>query len=188
MNRLVAPSKTSALALSLTPTEALAYLSGIHSVLIVWQQIPTPIWELQADDRLIIHTVGFPDSATERAKCEEIYQEFGFDVDTFPAWAIQGLVTLEEVLLYDGDRFTDEAEFHGCGKDLFAYQSSLGQENSLCYGIRFCETFFLDEPIYDVIPPLGSERFWTPQTQFHHDAFRSALQRDRFKDELWYEY
>ncbi len=183
----MAPSSNS-LALSLTPTEALAYLSGFHSILIAWQQIPAPLWQLQADNRLIIHTLGFPDTVAERVRCEEIYQEFGFDVYTFPAWAIQGLVTVEEVLLYDGDRFSDDAELHGCGSDLFAYQSNVGEENSLCYGIRFCDGFFLDEPIYDVIPPLGSERFWTAQTQSHHDAFRSAIYRDRFKDESWYEY
>jgi hypothetical protein len=190
----MAPIKNSSLiALSLSPPEALAYLSGIHNVLIVWDHIPYPIWNLQADDRLVIHTLGFPDNPIESALCEEIFDEFGFDVQTFPAWAFQGLVTVEEVLLYDGDRFTIEAQFHGCGDDLYAYQSSLGKENSHCYGIRFCDTYFLDEPIYDVLPPLESDslsgefrRFWTAQTQFHHDAFRSALYRDRLKDQSWF--
>jgi hypothetical protein len=176
------------LALSLSPTEALAYLSGIHQVLIAWDQIPAPIWQMQANDRLLIHSLGFPDNAAEVALCVEIFQEFGFDVQTFPAFAIQGLVTVEEILLYDGDRFTIDAELHGCGDDLFAYQSCCSKENSLCYGIRFSDAFFLDEPIYDVLPPLGSDRFWTAQTQFHHDAFRSAICRDRFKDQLWFKY
>jgi hypothetical protein len=167
------------LVLSLSPPEALAFLSGIHTTLIVWHRIPTLLLGLEVSDRLVIHTLGFPDAPLERQLCQEILQEFGFDVQTFPAWAIQGLATIEEVFLYDGDRFAQDAEVHGCGADLFEYQHSQAQDQALCYGIRLSDTFFLDEPIYDVLPPLESDRFWIPQTPFQIDAFRWALQRDQ---------
>lgn len=171
------------LALSLSPAEALAYLSGIHTTLLVWDRIPQLLWQLEADDRLLIHTLGFPDHPAEVELCEQILAEFGFDVDTFPAWAIQGLATVDEVLLYDGDGFAEDAALHGCGDDLFSYQSSVGKENSLCYGIRLTDTFFLDEPIYDVLPPLQedwqSQMFWQPESDLQHFAFRCALIRDR---------
>ncbi len=79
--------------LSVEPALALGVLSGLDTTLTVGiQQGVRPL--LHADYRLAVHTLGFPDEPEQSSLCHEILTEFGFDCQTFPAWAIQGLVTV----------------------------------------------------------------------------------------------
>ncbi len=83
--------------LSADPVLVLAVLSGLVDALPVrMEQGVEQI--LHPQYRVAVHTLGFPDTAELRNLCDEILAEFGFDCYTFPAWAIQGLVTVEHQL------------------------------------------------------------------------------------------
>jgi hypothetical protein len=82
--------------LSADPPSALAVLSGFDSSLTV--SVDKGVRELlqkQPRYRVAVHTLGFPDDNYQKNLCHEILAEFGFDCHTFPALAIQGLITVQ---------------------------------------------------------------------------------------------
>ncbi len=82
--------------LSTDPAGALGLLSGFDTKLTV--SMDTTVRELvqkQHQHRVAVHTLGFPDNDYQKRLCHEILTEFGFDCYTFPALAIQGLVTVQ---------------------------------------------------------------------------------------------
>lgn len=145
-----------AIALSLSPEEALGYLSRIHSILITHTPPPEIIQQ-----KVYIHTLGFPDHPELMQGCHEILEEFGFTPETFPAFAIQGYVNIAEVIRYESPRFEGDRHLHGHSESLFAYRKKLNISSQV-WGLRFIDTHIFNEPILDVLPIFRDNRegFW----------------------------
>ncbi len=146
-----------AFALSLSPEEALDYLARIHSILILHTPPPAEIIE----QKLYIHTLGFPDHPELMQGCHEILEEFGFTPETFPAFAIQGYVKIAEVIKYESTRFECDLDAHGHAESLFSYQKKLNISSQI-WGLRFTDTYIFNEPILDILPIFSddSDSFW----------------------------
>ncbi|AFY71175.1 hypothetical protein Pse7367_2922 [Thalassoporum mexicanum PCC 7367] len=166
-----------AIAVSLCPEEALSYLARIYNTLVVFE--PPEILFGYAD-RLIIHSLGFPDQAPVRLLCDQLLQEFGFCPDTFPALAIQGLATIASIFEYDADRFEDDCAAHGYKDPLHVCQREWGRVGMPAWGIKLADTYFLNTPLYDILPPpkVGNGGFWLPQSPAQLRSFDVALKRD----------
>lgn len=167
----------STLAISLCPEEALSYLTRIFTTLVVFGA-PEPVLHYQG--RILIHSLGFPDDPREQCLCDQILQEFSFDPLTFPALAIQGSVAIADIFQYDSASFAADKQAHGYKDSLEKHRVKANRFNCEVWGIRLCRTYFLDEPVYDVIPPneVSSGSFWLAESIVHLEAFRLALQRD----------
>ena len=127
-------------ALSLSPALALGCLSGYDKTCEI---LHSPQWQLP--QKLLIHSLGYPDDQMDREVVAEVMDEFGFCPETFPAFAIQGVAEV------------------------------------ICHGLPelyILESYFLPEPIYDVLPPgdTRSGSLWLPQTPEQAQAFRWAIQ------------
>lgn len=146
-----------AIALSLSPEEALGYLARIHSILILLTPPPIDI----LNRRIYIHSLGFPDDLDLRRGCEEILEEFGFNAETFPAFAIQGWVDVGEIISYDCQKFSQDRDAHGHEETLRDYQARFNISSEV-WGVRFSDTYIFNEPIIDVLPTgnIGENGFW----------------------------
>jgi hypothetical protein len=166
-----------AIAVSLCPEEALSYLARIYNTLVVFEP-PEVLFGYQ--DRLIIHSLGFPDDHPVRLLCDQLLQEFGFCPDTFPALAVQGLATIATIFEYDVDRFERDRDAHGYKDSLAVCQQEWGKVGMPAWGIKLSDTYFLNTPIYDILPPQSVENgsFWLPQSPTQLRAFDLALKRD----------
>jgi hypothetical protein len=173
------------LAISLCPEEAVCYLARIYSVIVLFDP-PAIVRDYRG--RILIHALGFPDDPEIALFCKCILAEFGFDEDSFPAFAIQGLATVTEIFPYDLTSFVADREAHGY-KESFYNDRSLHSSNrdritpdQPCeiWGAKLEHTYFLSEPVYDVIPPMDveSNHFWFPQNSSQLESFQLALQRD----------
>ncbi len=153
------------LAISLSPEEALDYLARIHSILIV--NAPSDLI-INYRGQVLVHSWGFPDDPELKQGCHEILEEFGFCADTFPAFAIQGVVTVCEVIKYDALKFERDRALH----DSEIISSEV-------WGIRFEDTYILEEPVLDIIPPINVENgdFWLPETPAQIQGFDLAMTR-----------
>ncbi|AFY73285.1 hypothetical protein Syn7502_01182 [Synechococcus sp. PCC 7502] len=147
-----------AIALSLSPEEALGYLARIHSIIVITHATP-PLAVI--NQRIYIHTLGFPDHPELMQGCFEILEEFGFTPETFPAFTIQGYATVGEVFRYEARKFSQDRHAHGHSESLTEYRSRLDLRSPV-WGVRFIDTYILEEPITDILPPVGieSNRFW----------------------------
>ncbi|MFN3927501.1 MAG: hypothetical protein ACK4QL_09305 [Pseudanabaenaceae cyanobacterium] len=96
---------------------------------------------------ILIHALGYPEAGTDLTP--EIMAEFGFTPETFPAYGIQGWAEIAQIWSNKG-------------------RSPL---------IRLNNTYFLEEPIYDVLPPLQvtANCLWLPQTPAQITACEWAL-------------
>jgi len=82
--------------LSIDPAEALGLLAGFDTHLTaVMDRGVQALLQRKPHYRVAVHTLGFPDDADQKNLCHEVLAEFGFDCHTFPALAIQGLVTVQ---------------------------------------------------------------------------------------------
>lgn len=150
-----------AIILSLPPEEALGYLARIHSILLISRP-----QHFQLPQQVYIHTLGLPDHPMLRRGALEILSEFGFNPETFPAFAIQGYATIAELITYHQDlQFRQDRDAHGYTDSLQEYK--LRSQVSQVWGVRFTDTYILTEPIVDVLPPSTGEMFWQmPQRNF----------------------
>lgn len=171
------------LALSLCPEEAVCYLSRVYKTLILTDP---PLTLRTYRGRLLIHSLGFPDEPEVAVLCRQIMDEFGFDEDLFPAFAIQGSAWVTDVFPYTPQSFADDEPDHGYKEPLGEYAAKAGVKVSQTWGMRFAETCFLSEPIYDVIPPetVSNGSFWLPQTPSQLLAFQLAVTARDDNDDL----
>lgn len=163
------------LAISLSPDEAEAMLASVHDILLVFQPDEEVI---RYSGRILIHTLGFPDEDEMiKENCRSILQKLGWSEDDFPAHAIQGWASVQQVIPYNAANFARDAERHNCGHSMSAYQKECGCEDSQPWGIILEDFVLLDPPIYDVLPPvdIGQGDLWSPQDPLHLEAFKMAL-------------
>lgn len=167
---------------SLCPEEAVCYLARVYTTLVVFN--PPEFIKTSIGVRVLIHSLGYPDNTESAHICKQLMDEFGFDTDTFPAFALQGLATIASIT--PCDRFNFEMDFdHKQWKDiaptsLIDIQSRVKDKNQSAWLVQLKETYFLQEPIYDVLPPINTDtgNAWLPQHKSHLEDFQNALSRD----------
>lgn len=169
-------------AISLCPEEAVCYLARVYATLVVFN--PPEFIKTAVDSRVLIHSLGYPDNPESAHICKQLMDEFGFDADTFPAFALQGLATIDSILHCDRHdvelTLELERQLDIAPTTLIDLQSRLADESQSAWLVRLKETYFLQEPIYDVLPPMDTEtgNIWLPQHQLHIQDFQQALSRD----------
>jgi hypothetical protein len=109
--------------------------------------------------------------------------EFGFDPDTFPALALQGLATIAAICPYDRENFDInyvEELSDIAPTSLTDIQTRIENRGQSAWLVKLNETYFLQEPIYNVLPPMDTETgdIWLPQHKSHLEDFQNALSRD----------
>ncbi|CAN1210809.1 hypothetical protein TUMEXPCC7403_11465 [Tumidithrix helvetica PCC 7403] len=170
-------SAANTLAVSLCPEEAVCYLARIYTTIVLFDP-PAIVRDYQG--RILIHSLGFPDEPEVAHLCQRIMGEFGFSEQSFPAYALQGLATVTEVFQYNATSFTADWEEHGYKESYYSHQVEADAKGREIWGVRLDATYFLSEPVYDVIPPIHveSNSFWFPQNTSQLQSFQLALQRD----------
>lgn len=134
--------------LSLTPVDSLTYLGGFADELEVILFGLSPR-ALTLDMSLVIHSLGYPDDPVSALLTKEIMQAFEFTAELFPAFALQGIAVLTGLIVHTQSQAT----------------------------IRLGQTYFLEEPIYDVLPPslVQPNYLWLPQTPEQITATKWAI-------------
>jgi len=128
-------------ALSLSPVDAIAYLGRFFSVL-PWAE-PLPC-DLICPTWVAIHSTGLSEDPETRTHQEAVLAAFGFDHETFPAGAIQGLACLLGMRTYRHPAaFGRDRPRHGC---------ALADRRFPVRALVFGRAYFLTEPLYDVLP------------------------------------
>ena len=166
-------------AISLCPEEAVCYLARVYSTLVVFN--PPEFLETSIGSRVLIHSLGYPDNPESAHTCKQLMDEFGFDAETFPAFAIQGLATIASI--FPCDRHYLEIDFEIDQKldiaptSLIDIQSRVEDKGQSAWLVQLKETYFLQEPIYDVLPPMNiaTGDIWLPQHKLHLKDFDTAL-------------
>jgi hypothetical protein len=161
-------------AISLCPEEAVCYLARVYTTLVVFN--PPEFIKASIGSRVLIHSLGYPDNPESAYMCRQLMDEFGFDTDTFPAFAIQGLATIASI--FPCDRQNLDVDF--APTSLIDLQSRVEDRGQAAWLVQLKETYFLQEPIYDVLPPMNTEtgNAWLPQHPSHLENFQNALRRD----------
>jgi hypothetical protein len=175
------------LAISVYPDEAVEILGSLTTTLVVFN--PNNL-VINYRNKLLIHTLDFFDSNCSddeenaelykklREGCLKLLEAFELDEETFPAYAIQGWVNVENIFKYDAELFAADQDAHQKGNDLAAFQLECGMVGQDAWGIVLRDPVLLSSPICDVVPPEGilEGSLWTPQEPFHIKAFKLALQ------------
>ncbi len=173
-------------AISLCPEEAVCYLARVYTTLVVFN--PPEFIKTSVGSRVLIHSLGYPDNPEFARICKQLMDEFGFDADTFPALALQGLATIASICPYDHDDFFDinfDKNYAEKWSDIAPtslpdIQTRIEDQGQSAWLVKLKETYFLQEPIYDVLPPINTEtgNIWLPQHKSHLEDFQNALSRD----------
>jgi len=179
---------TITVAISICPEEAVCYLARVYSTLVIFN--PPEFVKTSMDSRVLIHSLGYPDNPDSAHTCRQLMDEFGFDTDTFPAFAIQGLATIASI--FPCDRKNLEVDFELdrhldiAPTSLIDIQSKVQDQGKSAWLVQLKETYFLQEPIYDVLPPIHitSGDVWLPQHQSHMEDFQNALSRDILRSKV----
>jgi len=172
-------------AISLCPEEAVCYLARVYSTLVVFN--PPEFIKTSIGSRVLIHSLGYPDNPESAYICKQLMDEFGFDAETFPAFAIQGLATIASIAPCDRHNleidFEIEQQLDIAPTSLIDIQSRVEDGGQSAWLVQLKETYFLQEPIYDVLPPqhVATGDIWLPQHRLHLEDFHSALRRDILK-------
>ena len=175
-------------AISLCPEEAVCYLARVYTTLVVFN--PPEFIKTSIGSRVLIHSIGYPDNHESAHICRQLMDEFGFDTDTFPAFAIQGLATITSVFPCDRRNLAVDFEFDQqldiAPTSLIDIQSRVEDRGQSAWLVQLKETYFLQEPIYDVLPPMNIEtgNAWLPQHKSHLEAFQNALRRDILRSKV----
>lgn len=175
-------------AISLCPEEAVCYLARVYTTLVVFN--PPEFIKTSIGSRVLIHSIGYPDNPESAHICRQLMDEFGFDTDTFPAFAIQGLATITSVFPCDRRNLAVDFEFDQqldiAPTSLIDIQSRVEDRGQSAWLVQLKETYFLQEPIYDVLPPMNIEtgNAWLPQHKSHLEAFQNALRRDILRSKV----
>ena len=169
-------------AISLCPEEAVCYLARVYTTLVVFN--PPEFIKTSIGSRVLIHSLGYPDNPESAYMCRQLMDEFGFDTDTFPAFAIQGLATIASIFPCDRQNLDVDFELDQhldiAPTSLIDLQSRVEDRGQAAWLVQLKETYFLQEPIYDVLPPMNTEtgNAWLPQHPSHLENFQNALRRD----------
>ncbi|MFM6282088.1 MAG: hypothetical protein ACKN9K_27345, partial [Dolichospermum sp.] len=69
---------------------------------------------------------------------------------------------------------------------LIDIQSKVQDQGKSAWLVQLKETYFLQDPIYDVLPPIHSASgdVWLPQHQLHLESFQNALSRDILRSKV----
>ncbi len=175
-------------AISLCPEEAVCYLARVYSTLVVFD--PPEFIKTAINSRVIIHSLGYPDSPDAAQTCRQLMDEFGFDTDTFPAFALQGLATIAAIFPCDRhDLHVDlelDQQFDIAPTSLIDMQARIDEKGQSPWLLQIKDTYFLQEPVYDVLPPINviTGDMWLPQHLNHVEDFQQALSRDILSDRL----
>jgi hypothetical protein len=169
-------------AISLCPEEAVCYLARVYSTLVVFN--PPEFLKTSIGSRVLIHSLGYPDNPESAHICKQLMDEFGFDAETFPAFAIQGLATIAAIFPCDRQDLAIDFELNQkldiAPTSLIDIQSRVEDGGQSAWLVQLKETYFLQEPIYDVLPPMhiATGDIWLPQHRLHLEDFGTALGRD----------
>lgn len=169
-------------AISLCPEEAVCYLARVYTTLVVFD--PPEFIKTSIGARVLIHSLGYPDNPESAQICRQLMDEFGFDADTFPAYALQGLATVTAIFPCDRREldldFELDQQLDIAPTSLIDIQSRVEDKRQSAWLMQLKDTYFLQEPIYDVLPPLdtASGDIWLPQHRSHSEDFQQALSRD----------
>jgi len=169
-------------AISLCPEEAVCYLARVYTTLVVFD--PPEFIKTSVGKRVLIHSLGYPDNPESARTCRQLMDEFGFDADTFPAFSLQGLATIAAIFPCDRrDLETDfelDQQLGIAPTSLIDIQSRVEDRGQSAWLMQLKETYFLQEPVYDVLPPMGKMTgdMWIPQHRSHLEDFQQALSRD----------
>jgi hypothetical protein len=169
-------------AISLCPEEAICYLARVYATLVIYN--PPEFIKTAVGSRVLIHSLGYPDHTDSAHTCRQLMDEFGFDADTFPAVALQGLATIAAISPCDRQNLDIDFELEQCQDvaptSLIDLRSRVEERGHSAWLVQLKETYFLQEPIYDVLPPIDTEtgNIWLPQHQSHVEDFHNALSRD----------
>jgi hypothetical protein len=169
-------------AISLCPEEAVCYLARIYTTLVVFN--PPEFIKTSVSPRVLIHSLGYPDTADAAHTCKQLMDEFGFDADTFPACALQGLATVSAIFPCDRHNLDSNFEFDQqldiAPTSLIDIQSRVEDCGQSAWLMQLKETYFLQEPIYDILPPMHTLTgdVWLPKHRSHLRSFQQALNRD----------
>jgi hypothetical protein len=175
-------------AISLCPEEAVCYLARVYTTLVVFN--PPEFIKTSIGTRVLIHSLGYPDNPESAHICRQLMDEFGFDADTFPAFAIQGLATIASMFPCDRNNLDIDFEFDQqldiAPTSLIDIQSRVEDRGQSAWLMQLKETYFLQEPIYDVLPPINTEtgQVWLPQHKPHLESFQNALRRDILRSKV----
>lgn len=170
------------IAISLCPEEALCYLARVYTTLVVFN--PPEFMKTAISSRVLIHSLGYPDSYEFAHICKQLMDEFGFDTETFPAFALQGLATIASIVPCDRHDleldFTNSQWNEIAPTSLTDIQSRVEDRGQSAWLVKLKDTYFLQEPIYDVLAPINTETgdVWLPKHISHLEDFQQALSRD----------
>ena len=175
-------------AISLCPEEAVCYLARVYTTLVIFN--PPEFIKTATDTRVLIHSLGYPDNPESAHICRQLMDEFGFDTDTFPAYAIQGLATIASI--FPCDRSNLEVDFELdqhldiAPTSLIDIQSRVQDQGQAAWLVQLKDTYFLQEPIYDVLPPMAiaTGDVWLPQHKSHLEDFQNAISRDILRSKV----
>ena len=169
-------------AISLCPEEAVCYLARVYTTVAVFN--PPEFIKTAIGSRVLIHSLGYPDNADSAHTCKQLMDEFGFDTNTFPAFAIQGLATIAAIFPCDRQNcevdFELDRHFDIAPTSLIDMQSRVEDQCQSAWLLQLKETYFLQEPIYDVLQPMhiATGNIWLPKHRGHLESFQQALSRD----------
>ncbi|TYQ28226.1 hypothetical protein [Pseudanabaena sp. UWO310] len=175
-------------AISLCPEEAVCYLARVYTTLVVFN--PPEFIKTSVGSRVLIHSLGYPDNPESAHICKQLMDEFGFDTETFPATALQGLATIDSIFPCDRQNlevdFEIDRQLDIAPTSLIDIQSRVEDRGQSAWLVQLKETYFLQEPIYDVLPPINTEtgNIWLPQHKSHLEDFRKALRRDILRSKV----
>jgi hypothetical protein len=175
-------------AISLCPEEAVCYLARVYTTVAVFN--PPEFIKTAIGSRVLIHSLGYPDSPDSAHTCKQLMDEFGFDTNTFPAFALQGLATIAAIFPCDRQNFEVdfelEQQFDIAPTSLIDMQSRVEDQCQSAWLLQLKETYFLQEPIYDVLPPMdiASGNIWLPKHRGHLESFQQALNRDILRSKV----
>jgi len=173
---------TLTVAISLCPEEAVCYLARVYTTVVVFN--PPEFMKTAVGSRVLIHSLGYPDNPESAHICRQLMDEFGFDTDTFPAIALQGLATIAAIFPCDrqnwGIDFELDRHLDIAPTSLIDLQSRVEDRGQSAWLVQLKETYFLQEPICDVLPPIHIEtgNVWLPQHSSHMESFQNAIKRD----------
>ena len=179
-------------AISLCPEEAICYLARVYTTLVIFN--PPEFMKTAVESRVLIHSLGYPDHPDSAHICRQLMDEFGFDADTFPAVALQGLATIAAIFPCDRQNLDVDFELEQhldqhldiAPTSLIDLQSRVEDRGQSAWLVQLKETYFLQEPICDVLPPMHIEtgNVWLPQHQSHLDDFQNALKHDIIRSKV----
>lgn len=164
------------LAVSLFPDDAIAILTGVYTVIVVFD--PDDRVLNYKGSKLLIHTLNFPNEPELVSECKQILAQVSLDEDSFPEFSIQGWAMVRTVFQYDSEKFLADKQAHGWDCSLKELLELNGfSENTTCWGVLLESPAILQNPICDVVvDEILDGDLWSPGHEFQVAAFKEALE------------